>query len=82
MEVCEKSSHFCGYHVYRIIWDAAIGEDWMCEREPSNEHNRYAIAIKKDGVIAKVITNHWPLTLKDLRSYSVFLRRGSNTVSQ
>ena len=43
MEVCEKSSSVRGYHAYRIIWDAAIGEDWVCEREPSNEHNRYAI---------------------------------------
>ena len=60
MEVCEKSSSVHGYHVYRIIWDAAIGEDWVCEREPSNEHDRYAVAraIKKDGVIAEVIANH------------------------
>ena len=68
MEVCEKGSSVCGYHAYRIIWDAAIGEDWVCERELSDEHDRYAlaVAIKKDGVIAEVIANHWPLTSKDL----------------
>ena len=72
MEVCEKSSSVCGYHVYRIIWDTAIGEDWVCEREPSNEHDRYAVAIKKDGVIA----NHRPLTSKDLTIVPVVSEEG------
>ena len=78
MEVCEKSSNICGYHVYRIIWDAAIGEDWVCEREPSNEHDRYrrCIAIKKDGLIAKVIANYWPLSSKDLTIVLVVSEEG------
>jgi len=64
--VCEKSSRACGYHVYRIIWDAAIREDWVCKRD-SDEHDGYAVAvaITKDGVIAEVIANHWPLTSKN-----------------
>jgi len=33
------------------IWDVAVGEDLACEREPSNKHDRYAIAGKKDRVI-------------------------------
>ena len=46
----------------------------MCEREPSNEHDRYAvaIAIKKDGVTA----NHWPLTSKDLMILLVVSEEG------
>ena len=62
--------------MYRIIWDAAIGEDWVCEREPSNEHNRYAVAIKKDGVITEVIANHWLLTSKDLTIVLVVSEEG------
>ena len=58
--------------MYRIIWDAAIGEDWVCEREPRNDHNRYAVAIKKDEVIA----NHWPLTSKDLTIVLVVSEEG------
>ena len=72
MEACEISSCVRGYHVYRTIWDAAIGEDLMCEREPSNEHDRYAVAIKKDGVVI----GHLPRKIS--RSCSLFLRRGSS----
>ena len=31
-----------------MIWDAVVGES---AREPLNEHNRYLVAVKKDGVI-------------------------------
>ena len=72
MEVCERSSSVRGYHVYRTIWDAASGEDLVCERESSNEHDRYAVAIKKDGVII----GHLPRKIS--RSCSLFLRRGSS----
>ena len=72
MEVCERSSSVRGYHVYRTIWDAAIGEDLVCEREPSNEQDKYAVAIKKDGVII----GHLPRKIS--HSCSLFLRRGSS----
>ena len=35
-----------GYHVHRAIWDVATGEELVCEREPSNEHDRYAVTVK------------------------------------
>ena len=70
MEVCERSSSVRGYHVYKTIWDAAIGEDLVCKREPSNEHDRYTVAIKKDGVII----GHLPRKI----SRSLFLRRESS----
>ena len=70
MEVCERSSSVRGYHVYKTIWDAAIGEDLVCKREPSNEHDRYAVAIKKD----EVIIGHLPRKI----SRSLFLRRESS----
>ena len=73
MEVCEKSSSVCGYYVYRIIWDTAIGEDWVCERESSNEHNRYAVAI----IIERWSNRqHWPLTSKDLTIMLVVSEEG------
>ena len=40
-----------GYHVYRDIWNASIGETLVCEREPTNEKDRYAVAVKKAGTI-------------------------------
>ena len=32
MESCIR-----GYHVYKELWDALIGEDILCEREPFND---------------------------------------------
>ena len=37
-----------GYHVYRDLWAASIGELLPCEREVGNASDRYAVAIKKD----------------------------------
>ena len=38
-----------GYHVYNDIWEAAVGETLVCVREPRNAHDRYAVAVEKDG---------------------------------
>ena len=37
----------CGYHVYKDIWEAAIGEELPCEQEPRNTKDRYAGAASK-----------------------------------
>ena len=36
-----------GYHVYRDIWAASIGEVLRCQREASNPTDRYAVAIEE-----------------------------------
>ena len=36
-----------GYHVYQAIWTAGIGEELLCEREPTNAVDRYAVAVVK-----------------------------------
>lgn len=40
-----------GYHVYNQIWTATMGEVLACEREPTNEQDRYAVAVLKSGTI-------------------------------
>ena len=45
-----------GYHIYKEIWDAAIGEHLACERENSNNHDCYAVAVTKD----RTIVGHLP----------------------
>ena len=27
-----------GYHIYEGIWDAAVGDELPCQREPDNRH--------------------------------------------
>ena len=64
MEVCERNSCVRRYHIYKDIWDAVIGK-------PDNRSDRYAVAIKKDGIII----GHIPR--KILRGCTLFLRRGN-----
>ena len=37
-----------GYHVYKEVWEAAVGESLVCEREPKNASDRYAVAVKEE----------------------------------
>ena len=39
-EFCERPTR-----IYKEIWAPAIGEDLMCEREPSNSVDPYAVAV-------------------------------------
>ena len=61
-----------GYHVYRHIWEAHVGENLVCERQPNNERGRYAVSVKQDGTII----GHLPR--KFSRVCSLFLRRGGS----
>jgi len=56
---CERSSveelgKYCcihGYHVYKEMWEAAAGEMLECVREPHNVQGRYAVTVKKIGIM-------------------------------
>ncbi len=63
-----------GYHVYREVWEAAVGEILVCEREPDNVSDRYAVAVKREGTVV----GHLPRKIS--RLCSLFLRQGG-TVS-
>ena len=48
MEVSETSSCVPGYHIYKDVWDAVIGKELRCEREPdANRRDRYAVTVKR-----------------------------------
>ena len=61
-----------GYHVYKEIWTAVIGETLSCTREPDNANDRYAVAVLKDGMII----GHLPRKISKV--CSLFLRRGGS----
>ena len=48
-------------HNYR----ASTGELLTCEREPANAHDRYAVAILKNGTIIGVPLPHGSLSFKE-----------------
>ena len=70
MEEVEIPCCVRGYHVYKVIWAAAIGEEVECRREPTNFHDRYAVAVIKDGNTI----GHLPRKLSKI--CSLFLKRG------
>ena len=51
MAVFEKESVICGHHNYQRIWTPELGEYLVCEREPTNVNNRYAVAVVKGSII-------------------------------
>lgn len=72
METYERASCVRGFHVYYTIWHVVNGEELMCEREPSNRRDRYAVAvIKEDEIIG-----HLPREIS--RICSLFLLRGGS----
>ena len=58
----ELSGLICvrGYQVYQDVWEEAIGEILICEREPNtnNSQDRYTVAVKKEGSIVDQLPNN------------------------
>ena len=69
MAELERRCCIRGYHCYQPIWTAAVGEQFPCIREPFNVMDRYAVAVKKDGIVI----GHLPKKVS--RICSLFLRR-------
>lgn len=38
-----------GHHIYKDIWTPILQEELNCEREPSNQHDKYAVKVIKEG---------------------------------
>ena len=72
MEDYERDLCVRGFHVYRDIWEAAVGEVLDCEREPGNAKDRYAVAVKKNATVI----GHLPKKISCVSS--LFLRRGGS----
>ena len=47
METFQLESYVRGYHVYKDIWAAAVGEELECIQERDNPRDAYAIAVVK-----------------------------------
>ena len=74
METLEAVCCVRGYHVlnYWRVWCAVEGETLQCTREQGNSKDRYAVAVKKDGVIV----GHIPRKIS--RVTFLFLKRGGS----
>ena len=70
METFEIAACIRGYHVYRAVWIAAVGQVFPCERETTNSSDRYAVAV----INGQQTVGHLPRKMS--RVCSLFLRRG------
>ena len=66
----QKESCIRGYHIYRKLWDAVVGEELKYQRECGNATDMYAVAVVKDSTIV----GHLPRKIS--RIYTLFIRRG------
>ena len=74
MEDYERECCVRGYHVYKEIWAAALGEQLVCEREPYNPSDRYAVAVVKN----RTVIGHLPRTIS--RIAALFEERRNHTL--
>jgi len=49
MESYSINTSVRGYHVYKDVWEAALGQLLPCHREPGNIHDSYAVAVVETG---------------------------------
>ena len=56
-DVEQYEAVFCvrGYQVYKNAWRADVGKDLECKRETSNAHDRYAVAVTKEGHMISIL---------------------------
>ena len=63
-----------GYHVYKDIWTAVVGEEFPCKREDGNRVDPFAVAVMRgDAVIG-----HVPRKISSV--CSLYLRRDGSIV--
>ena len=69
----EKELACCvrGYHVYKDIWAAAIGEELECSREPTNMADRYAVAVRNEETLQVASNGHGSTKKTAVRSPSL-----------
>ena len=63
-----------GYHKYRDIWVAVVGEEVSCRRKPTNWEDRFAVAVVKDSNIV----SHVPRKISSI--CSLFLKQSEGII--
>ena len=62
-----------GYHAYKDIWEAVVGERVISERESKNQMDRNAVAIKNNvkilGLVPRKMSKICSLFFEELDQY-------------
>ena len=73
LQVFHINSYIRGYHAYMDLWTPMLNEELILKREPTNDRDSHAVAVKREDVIV----GHVPFNLAPC--ISVFLRRDTNS---
>ena len=71
--LCVYDSVIRGHHVYKTIWTPYIGETLLAQKDPTNSHDRRAVAIVTPE---RAVVGHVPREIAKLFWY--FLGHGGN----
>ena len=75
LSCCCRWKNFKQLPVFTVFTEAALGEELMCEREPHNQRDHYAVAVK-NGTWGAVVGH---FTKKNSNSvFTVFAKRRYN----
>lgn len=66
-----------GYHVYKGIWTAVVGEEFPCKRETGNTFDPFAVAVMRGPT---TVIGHVPRKISSI--CSLFLRREGSITCQ
>ena len=51
MDCFTSESVICGYHIYKEVWEANLGETTVCAIESGNAFDPFAVSVVRDGEI-------------------------------
>ena len=71
---CVMEAMIRGYHDCQSIWEAEIGENLTCIREPGNVRDPYAVAVTKSE--SSTIIGHVPRKMSAI--CSLFFQKGGS----
>ena len=57
MEELRRELCVRGHHIYKEIWNPAIGEVVQCKREPRNAADRYSVVVRMTLLRFEVISD-------------------------
>ena len=47
----KEETYIHSYCLYQNIWTTEVSDSFICEREPLNSSDRYAVVVLKDDVV-------------------------------
>ena len=58
MEIYTIQTCVRGYHIYKEVWEAPLGQLLLCQRELGNVHDPYAVAVVDTRGIITLVVGH------------------------